>query len=68
MYVKDKFYVGSREIGTSNGNGYARPTSKAAVAHAKRMLIEDPTRPECIIVKIVGVVRRRPQFNIEKAE
>jgi hypothetical protein len=66
MKVSHKFYVGSDSIGTENKNGWAFKTSLEAVKKAQRILIEDLHRDEVIIVKIVGVVRRKPQFSIEK--
>jgi len=67
MKVSHKFYTGSKDIGTKNKSGWAFKKSLEAVKHAQKLLIEDPTRDEVIIVKIVGVVRRfKPQFKIEK--
>jgi hypothetical protein len=66
MKVKDRFYVGARDIGTKNSSEWAHSTSREAVIHAKQLLEEDPTRTEAIIVKIVGVVRRKPQFSVEE--
>ena len=66
MKVSHKFYVGADNIGTTNKNGWAYKTSLEAVKKAQRCLIDDPRRNEVIIVKIVGVVTRKPQFVVEK--
>lgn len=57
MHVKNKFYVGSTGIGTTNKSGWAYPTVQAAIEHAKQLLGLDPERKEAIIVQIIRVVR-----------
>lgn len=53
--ITKRFYVGSNRMATD----WPKATLFEAVAHAKRLLDEDPDMQQAIVVQIVRVVRRQ---------
>ena len=61
----NRFYVGAEGIAeewdAGNNARWTQPSFEAAARHAKDLLESEPDRDCCLIVQIVGVVRRQRQ-------
>lgn len=68
-----KYYVGAEHIAQGIANGHndkwTRKTEADAIAHAKRILQDDPHKDCVIVVKITHIIRRKDQpIVVEKVK
>ena len=55
--IERKYYVGGKNILVSD---WAKSTKDAAIRQAQEILTNELDRNECVIVQIIGIVKRRP--------
>ena len=58
MNKTKKFYVASDTM-SNDIRGWRKETLEAAVEHAQSILERNPIQEECLIVRVVAVVKRR---------